>query len=196
VRVTFVGQQKHVPPAAQLGDALEFGVVQNGAARIVRGIHNNYSCPRRERALDEVGCEAESVFFFCGHEYRIRIHEARDVSEGDPVWRGNDDIVAFLDNSGEDIEQGMLAAEVDDALRNVVCRTEVSRVLVDNRLLQFLDSADRRVLGKVLTYGPYGRLFDVFRRRKIRLAGAEVDDVDALVPQSNGGLHDSHCFRY
>src|ERR1700704_3312259 len=43
VRVALVGKKEYVLPGAQLGDASKFRVIENGAAGIVRRVHDNHS---------------------------------------------------------------------------------------------------------------------------------------------------------
>ena len=75
----------------------------------------------------------------------------------------------------------MLTAEIDDALRHIVIGTEVSRVLLDDGLPQFFDAADGRVFREAAFDGANAGVPDVFGRGKIRLARAQVHDVDALL---------------
>ena len=59
----------------------------------------------------------------------IGIYESSDIGKCHPVGRRDDHIITFLNDRREDVEQSVLTAEIDDALRHIVIGTEVSRVL-------------------------------------------------------------------
>src|SRR3989441_11521348 len=84
---------------------------------------------------------------------------------------------------GKHVEKSVFAAEVHDAFRQVVLRTEVAGMLLYDRFLELLNAAGGRVLREVALDSSHSRLLDVFRRRKIRLAGAEVHHVETLLAE-------------
>src|SRR5262245_53386331 len=90
----------------------------------------------------------------------------------------------------------MFAAKVDHALRDVVIRTELARMLFHDGFLEFLDSTDRRIFGEVRLNCANTRLFHVFGSREIRFARTEVHDIDALLPQLDRCLHYRHGLRH
>ena len=192
MRIAFVGQQINIAVAAKPCNPAELRIVDHGATGIIGRIHDDEPRLRRQRSLENLRCQSETIGLFGGHEDRIGIDEPRDVRKRDPIRRRDDDVVPFIDHGGKDIENRMLAADVHDAFRNVVLRSELSRVLVNDGFLQLLDSADRRVLREVLLDGQNARTLDVLRRREIRLAGTKVDNIDALVSQFDCGFHNRH----
>src|SRR5215467_15413323 len=58
---------------------------------------------------------------------------------------------------------------------------EIYRVAMDDRIFQLGRAPDGRVFGEVRLNGGNGRVLDVLGRREVRLASAEVDDVNALL---------------
>ena len=196
VRVALIRQQEDVALAAQLRDAAEFIVIKDGAARIIRRIHHDDARPGRERAREDFSRQPESVGLLRGHKDRIGIHEAGDVAKGHPVGRGNNHIVAFVHDGGENIEERVLAAEIHDALGDIVLRAEIARMLVHDGFLELFDSADRRIFREIVLNGSDAGLLHIVGRGEIGLTRAEVHHIDALLPQLLGGFHHRHRLRY
>ena len=93
------------------------------------------------------------------------------------------------------VEEGQLAAGGEDALFGGVVRAEVAGVAIDDGLAYFGDSGDSRVAGEVLLDGIDGRVLDVARSRKVRLACAEVRQVHAFRLQLQGRCGYGHRGR-
>ena len=88
------------------------------------------------------------------------------------------------------VVERLLAACGDDRLGRGVVDAVVGLVAGADRALQLVGARVRRVLREVGVDGGVGRLVDVPGRRKIRLAGAEVDHVDPLGLEAHGlGRH-------
>ena len=66
---------------------------------------------------------------------------------------------------------------------------------VHDRIAQFRCSADRRVLREIALNRADGGVLDVLRRGKMRLAGTEIHDVDALLAQLVSFGHHGHGGR-
>ena len=196
VRIALIRYKEDAAFPAKFRNAPEFLVIQNGSAGIIRRIHHDHARAWRERASKKVGGQAKAVGFLRVEENRVGIDEPGDIAERHPVGRRDDDVIAFIDDSFENVEQGVLASEINDAFGDVVLRSEVARMLFDYSLLQFLDAADGRVLREVLLNCADARLLHVIGSGKIRLTGAEVNDVNALLPQLDRRFHNSHGFGY
>ena len=132
-------------------------------------------------ALQEgVGAQPETVL-------RMRVHDdGRGVGELDllderrPARHVRDDLVAGAEEHHDGVEERLLAAGGDDDLVGRVLDAVVGLVAGDDRLLQLIGAGIGRVLREVGVDGGVRRRADVLRRRKVRLAGAEIDDVDPL----------------
>ena len=86
----------------------------------------------------------------------------------------------------------MLAAGRRDDFLAPVIRIEVHVVPVRDRIAQLGCARHGRVLGEIPLNRRDGRVFDVLRRRKMRLACAKIDDVDSLRPKLVGLGHHRH----
>ena len=100
-------------------------------------------------------------------------------AKGYPVRRRNDDVVSFVDDCPKTLKIACLPP-MFTRHSEVVFGAEIARMLLDDRFLQIADSARRRVFGEVRVDGSDAGLPDIFRGRKVRLAGTEVDDVHTL----------------
>src|SRR6476646_1054620 len=120
----------------------------------------------------------------------IASDETGDIGKGHPIWSWDNDVVAFVDHGFENIKDGMLAADVDEALRDVEFRTEITSVLLNDRLPQIANSACSGVFGEIRIDGLNAGLLDVFRCRKIRFARSEVHNVYSLLAEFAGRFAD------
>jgi hypothetical protein len=84
------------------------------------------------------------------------------------------------------IEDGVFAADVGDALFASVGGGKVGGVALDNGVAEFVGAADGGVFAEVGFDGGDGSIFDVTRRLEVRLACAEVDDVNSLLGELIG----------
>ena len=90
------------------------------------------------------------------------------------------------------IEDGVLAADRDQAFAGRVVGSVVVVMARADGLLQLHGAAGRRVLGEIGVDGGDGGRLDVVGRREIRLAGAEIHDVDAFAAEAVGFGGDFH----
>ena len=115
-----------------------------------------------------------------------------DVLERHPVRHRQDDFVAVIDQHLDRIEQCVLAADRGEDFLAPVIGTEIGRVALHDCVAQLRRSSDRRVFREVPLDRGNGRVLDVLGGSEMRLAGAEVDHVDALAAQLVGFGHDRH----
>src|SRR4029079_19718359 len=106
-----------------------------------------------------------------------------------------DDLVTRPEERQRGIEQRLLAAGARDDLIFTVVDAIISAIALADRALQFGGAADRRVLREMLIDRLLGGRVDEIRRPEIRLAGAEVDDLDTLAAQPIHGGRDLHGLR-
>ena len=108
-----------------------------------------------------------------------------------PVRRVHDHFVAGLEERHGRVEQRLLGAGGDDDFVRPVGDAVVVLVARADRLAQLQDARRRGVVREVGVERRVRRRLDVLGRREVRLARAEVDDVDALTAQSVGFRRDA-----
>ena len=86
----------------------------------------------------------------------------------------------------------MLAAHRSNHFLAAVVGSEIPCVPMHDGIAQLGRPRHRRVLGEVTLNGGDRRILDVLRCRKMRLASAKIDHVDALAAQLVSLGHDSH----
>ena len=193
--IAFVG---HHPDAAILGDgddALHLAAIENRAAGVRRRVEDDHLGLRRDRTLDHGSGQREAFLLIGVDEHALAAGVVHHVLISDPVGHRDDDFVAGIDQRLRQIEDGVLAADGDDALLGVVGSAVVGLVAIANGLLQLFRATGIGVLGEVLIDGVDGGLLDVLGRRKIRLAGSEIDHVIAFAAQTVGVGRDFHGGR-
>ena len=89
------------------------------------------------------------------------------------------------------LNKACFAPNRSHGLLAAVVGLEVGRMAVHDGVAQLRRSADRRVLREIILDGGDGGVFDVLRRGKMRLARAEIHDVNALLAQLVG--FGDHC---
>ena len=93
------------------------------------------------------------------------------------------DLVAGVEQREARVVAGLLRAARDQHLLGPVVEPVVALELRDDGVLQQPGAVDRRVLRVVARERVASRSFDVLRRREVRLADAEHDDVAPLLAQ-------------
>ena len=130
----------------------------------------------------------ESIGYVCFQNDRLCARQDDDIRIGNPVRRGNDDLIALFEEHLSQIIKSMFRTAGYHNLRTGIIQFVIPVELADDSIFQLVDPSDRGVLGESLFNRLNSRLFHVIRRIKIRLAGAEPDDVPALCTQGIG-LH-------
>src|SRR5438270_630585 len=80
------------------------------AARLARTLQLDGACPRRNRALDDLGRNAKLLLSVRYDVHALSAGVLDDVLEGDPIWNWNDDLVAVIHEHLEGIKQRLLAS--------------------------------------------------------------------------------------
>ena len=136
---------------------------------------------RRDRVQERVGVHRKAVLGVGLHEHRLRVGELHLLGDRRPARRVRDDLVARVEQRHRDVVQRLLAAGGDDDLGRRVLDAVVGLVVRADAPPQlggcpaagvyFVKSASIAACAAALMC--CGRL-------EVGLAGAELDDVDAL----------------
>ena len=158
-------------------ERLEFGARVCHAGRVRGAVEHEQACLVRDGSSELFRRDLELLGSTGTDVDRDTAREYRHVRVGDPVGRGNDDLVTRVENGLCQIVEALLAATGDENLVRGIFVTVVAFELVDNRLLELCRAVDRCVLGLAVVNGPDGGFLDVLGRIEIGLAGAKTDDV-------------------
>ncbi len=188
--VRLVVDQPGVAARAPVDDPFELVGGRHGSGRIVGRVDDDAPQPGRRAGLtlERRGRRRPAVLERRLDEDRPRSGEPDHLGKRDPVRREERDVVALVEESHADVEDGLLGAGRDD---DVVARDLgglLARVLRGDRVPQGSLAGHVRVLGPAALDGPHPGLPDVARRGEIRLADRKVHDVDARGRQSLGLL--------
>ena len=126
---------------------------------------------------------------------RNAIGEQRHVGVGNPVGRGDDALVARIQDRGADVETSLLGAGRDDDLRTLIAQAVVALELGDDRVLEFGSAVDRGIARDALSNRIDARVGDICRCVEVGLAGAEADYVMTLRLELGGAGGDRECGR-
>ncbi len=126
---------------------------------------------------------------FVGHDrHRHAAGQGDRLGVGGPVGGGQQDLVAGIEQRGERLEDGLLAAVGDQHLARADLVAGVAGCLDGDRLPQFRQPRRGGVVVEPgLGAGAPGRCHDVVRRGEVRFPGAEADHRPARRPE---------CFRF
>jgi len=150
----------------------------------IAGRHNQDDArARRDRPGHGLGVDDEFVFRPGHHWHRFGTGQLGDLGVAHPVGRWNDDLVAFVQQHVEGVEQGLLGARADHDLFGVDLETMGLAQPSRGRLAQLWCPLHCGVLGGPGIERLLGGFLDVNRRIEIRLARAKADHVHALCPQ-------------
>ena len=116
-------------------------------------------------------------------DHGLGFGEPHHVGIRHPVRRDDDRFVAGVEQREARVVAGLLRARGDEHLLRRVAQAVVALELRDDGLLEQPRAVDGRVLRVVARERGRGRGLDVLRRREVRLADGEHDDVAALLAQ-------------
>ena len=109
---------------------------------------------------------------------------------GGPAGRGDDHLVAGVQQLAQDMPQDRLGAAVDDDLVQIVVEAVVAPELLLDRPLQLIGAIEGRVLRHSLVDRRMGGGANALVCLEIRLAGGEIDDVAPFLFELNGERED------
>ena len=168
-----------------------FGI-HHRARRIRRRIQNDQLRFRRDQPFHHLRGYAKALRLVGFEQHAVAADVAHHVLERDPVRYGQNHFVAVVNQHRDNIEQRMLAAHRGACFLPLVGGTEIGRVTADDGILKFDRATHRRVLRKICVNGRNGRVFNVLRRREVRLASSRIDHVDSLLAQLLRFGHGGH----
>ena len=160
MRVALVGHQPDFVFLAKGENLLEF-IRRNDTRRdgLLGELTNDHARSRSDGFFDGGGFYAEAFFGAGLHNNRLAAGVFHDVGIADPVGRGDDDFVAGFESGRlTAIEDGMLAADVDDALLGFVGGAEFALVPVADGFAQGHDAGRGGVFGFIFVDGLDGAL--------------------------------------
>ncbi len=181
--VDLVGDDVDVLAADDLGQGQEL-VPAVGCAGRVRGVVEEEGLGRRrDRGLERLWRQEEAVLFARRDDDGLALGQVHALGVGDPEGRRDDDLLALVDQGLDEVEEGRFRAGGDDDLLGAVLEAVVLLEPLGDGLAEGGDAVVLRVFREIVPDGLDPGVLDVLRRREIRLADAQVDDVEAL------GLH-------
>src|ERR1035437_918267 len=183
IHVALVGNHPDAALMRQAHNLSHIRRTHDRARRIRWRIQNNQLRLRRDQAFHHLRGDAEALRFVGLKEHAVAAHVAHHVFERDPVGHRQNHFVAVVDQHRDDVEERVLAAHRSARFLALVGGSEIGGVPADDRVLQFDRAAHRRVLRKISLNGRNSGVFNVLRRREVRLAGSRVDYVDSLLSQ-------------
>ena len=130
-----------------------------------------------------------------GNENRRTAAQRNHFRVGNPVRCRDDDFIACIHRSHEGVEKNLLSTRADNRLLRLVIQIVLALELFGNRLAQFRNTGNRRVLRFTAVDRLDGGLLDVVRRVEIRLASAKADYVAAFGLEVAGFLRDGNGGR-
>ena len=123
----------------------------------------------------------------------IRSRVTHDVLKRNPVRHRKNDLIAVVDQDLNSIEQRMFAANRGYRLFLTVVGIKVGGVTTDDRIAQLGGAANRGVLRKIVLNRGNRGIFDVLRGGEMRLARAEIHNINPLAAQLLSLSY--HCHR-
>ncbi len=178
VLVDLVGQHPQAVLVGPPADRLDARPVVHRAGRVGRRHEKQHLGTRRASRLQLVDGDPEPGLDRRRHRDGHAAGEGDRLRVGHPVRRRDEDLVTGIEQRGEGLVHGLLAAVGDDHLRRSRRRTpNPGAVLARDRVAQLGQPRRRGVpVVAVVPAGGGRRLHDVVGRREVGLPGAEVDD--------------------
>ena len=172
----------HIEPArhGQLGDLAKLIAAEDRARRVARRVDQQHL-----RALGHKGCQIARlgdivVLALRLHKHRHAARQADHLRIGNPARRGDDHLVAGVEQRAQRRIDGELRAVGNDNLGRRIGQRIVAQQLVADRLPQRQRARRRGVLGQAHIQRLMRCGTDVLGRHKVRLTGAEGDDITAI----------------
>ena len=185
--VDLVRHHRHIGEVGQPCDELvDLRLRRHAACGVGGRVDDQQPRPRRDQGEGLLGREGEAVLLADRHRDRRRAgvfdHRAVNRKAGVRIQ----DLGAGLAEHQDRHEHGDLAAGHDHHALGRDLDGEALVQIGGHGLAQRQDAVGRRVAVVAVAQGLHRRLDDMLRRREIRLADAEIDDVLALPLQFGG----------
>jgi hypothetical protein len=174
----------------------------SGPRRIAGTVENDRLRAGGDGRLELVHGHLEAPGFCSLNHDRGGIHQEDDVGVGDPVGRGNDDLIPGLEKRLSQVIDDELGPGRGKDLRTLVGEAVIPLEFLDDRVLQVRKPRGGSVFGDPLPDGLVGGLLDVVRGVKVRLSLGKADDFNPLGPhgrrlgcrgESGGGFDPVHA---
>ena len=135
---------------------------------------------RREGGLELVARHLEALVDASVERHVDALGELDHLEVADPCRRGDDDLVALVDDGEDDVADLLLGTVADHDLLGCEVQAVLTLQLLADGLAQRHVARHGRVEREVLVDGLLGGLLDVGGGVEVRFADAHVDDVEAL----------------
>ena len=163
-----------------LGDALELllGVEHaRGVAR--RGEHDELGA-RRDGGLELLGGHLEVVLELGLHEDTFALGQTHKLLVAHPERRGDDHLVAGVDETLHHLEQALLGTRRDDDLLGLVLQAVVASELGADSLPEVGVARHRRIVREIVVDSLLGGFLHHLGSVEVRLSYRETDHIFAL----------------
>ena len=168
-----------------------------GAGGVAGGVEDKHAGAVRQRVAQLLRRDLEVLVGAGVDDDRNAAAELDLLGVGHPVGRGDDDLVARVQQGGKGQVEAFLAAHAGDDLVGRVGQAVFARQLVADGLLELGHAGGRLgVLGLAAAQRVVSSLLDVVRRVEIGLTGAQADDVHALSAQGGDLVADGDRSRF
>ncbi len=176
VLVDLVGDHPDAVLHGPAADRLDLLRRVDGAGRVRRRVEQQHLGARGPRGLQLLDGDQVTGRLVGGHHHRNTARQGDRLGVGGPVRRGQQDLVARVDQGLKRLVDGLLAAIGHQHLTGLHGVVGIAPGLRGDGLAQ-LRQAGRRAVAVVLRVGAGGDggVHDRLRRREVRLAGAEPD---------------------
>ena len=181
--VHVVGQHPDVAVAHEhVGQRFQLVTAVGAAGGVRRRVEDQPLGLRRDRRLERCGRHLEAVFEGGVDKHRLTTGQQRDVGIGNPVWCGDDHLVAGVKRRHHRVVDDRLSARRDKSLFGRVVEPVLALELGADSLFQFGDTIDRGVFRLTRVDRLDRRCLDIIGGVEIGFTGAQADDI------ATGGL--------
>ncbi len=178
-----------------LGHRAQISLGIGRTRRVRRRVQDQPFGTRRDRRVEVLGTQFETVVLRTGHRNRGAVAQQYHFRVGDPERRRDRDLVAGVDRGDQRVVQHLLAAGADGDLRGLVIEPVLALEFVADRALQLDPPVEHGVARLAAPHRRDRRLLDVRRRIEIGLPDRQADDIAPGRLQLGGKRGDRHGRR-
>ncbi len=164
--------REHVRQGAQIFTAI------GAAGRVRGGAEDDRLGFGRQRCAQHLGVEAKARLLRRLDDHRLGASDADLLGVAHPVRRGDDDLVARIEERHRQVEEGVLRAHRDDHLGGLVPHPASPLARGTHRVDELGHPLGRRVARRALLDRGRRALADVLGRIEVGLAHAEGEHID------------------
>lgn len=133
-----------------------------------------------------LGGDDEVVLLAAVDQHRLAAGHANHLRIAQPAGRGDEHLVAGIENRAQRGEQRLLGAAGDNNFSGRVFNAIIVVKFITDLLAQIQRACDGSITGNARVDGKLACIVDVFRRAEIGFAGGKADDVHSLRAQLLG----------